>query len=154
MAIDVANDNRIVGVRAQIVCKRSKGSGFKNPLFRDNPSFKFLELIEFCEKRYNPHDELDVDQFLHLKFLCVHRECRGKNISGRMIEFTFQFMRRQMIPVAFVFASSHYSQAVFKRLGFELVDELNYEDYKVDGEVVFNLGPIHTKCASFIKWVK
>lgn len=153
MAIDTANNNKIVGVRAHRRTKTSEKDEIPIENLGD-PLIKLLKLVATCEEHYNPRKELKVPEYLHLKYLCVDRDYRGRNISLKMMNFTFDFMRREQIPVAYVFASSFYSQQVFLKMDFEVVYEIPYEDYKVDGEVVFKMGPVHTKCACLIKWIK
>lgn len=154
MAIDTADNNRIVGVRAHRVTKITEPEIPLEKLPSEDPLIPVLKLLAHCQDRYDPKKELKVDEFLYFKFLCVRRDCRGWNIGFRMTEFTFDFMRKEKIPVAYVFASSAYSQRVFLKLNFEIVDEMPYEDYQVDGRVVFKMDGIHTKCACLIKWVE
>lgn len=153
MAIDTADNNKIVGVRAHRVTKVTEEETPLDKLPSD-PLTPLIKLQAHCQERYDPKKRLNVEEFLYLKFLCVRRDCRGRNIGVKLMEFTFDFMRREKIPVAYVFASSAYSQRVFQKLEFETVYEMPYEDYKVDGKVVFKVGGIHTKCACLIKWIK
>lgn len=153
MAIDTANNNKIVGVRAHRVTTKSEQKDIRDEVPRDDPAAPYTDLVGLFQQRYNPWTKLDVDKFLYLKFLCVHRDYRGRNISVKMMDMTFDFMRREKIPVVYVFASSAYSQGVFEKTQFEKVDYMAYEDYKVDGEVVFKVGPVHKGCATYVKWI-
>lgn len=167
MAIDTANNNKIVGVRAHRVEKRGereKSQEEEKEDKKDDVPAKdkaaeacaaLLRLVDFAYDRFNPWEKLDVDQLLYFKFLIVHRDYRGRNIGVKMTDFTFDFMRREKIPVAYVLATSAYSKAVFKKTGFVVVDEMAYEDYKEDGKVVFCPEPreVHTGFATCVKWV-
>lgn len=156
MAIDTAKDDAIVGVRAHRVVNRDDPKEERPPPNDEkemDPCAPLLDLVDTAFLRYNPWKELTIDKLLYFKFLIVHPDYRGRNIAARMTEFTFDFMRREKIPVAFVLATSVYSQAVFKKTGFQVVDEIKYEDYKVNGQRVFSPAPIHTGCATLIKWV-
>lgn len=156
MAIDTAKDDAIVGVRAHRVVNRDDTKEERPPPNDGkemDPCAPLLDLVDTAFLRYNPWKELTIDKLLYFKFLIVHPDYRGRNIAARMTEFTFDFMRREKIPVAFVLATSVYSQAVFKKTGFQVVDEIKYEDYKVNGQRVFSPAPIHTGCATLIKWV-
>lgn len=153
MAIDTSNNNKIVGVRAHRRTKPSEKDEIPVEYLND-PLMTFVQFIATCEEQYDPHTELKVPEYLHMKYLCVDRNYRGRNISVKMMDFTFDFMRKEQIPVAYVVASSAYSLQVFLKCDFEVVHQIQYEDYKVDGEVVFKTGPVHTKCALLIKWIK
>lgn len=73
---------------------------------------------------------------MYFEYLPVHRDCRG-NISVLMMNETFEFMRKEEIPVAYVMATGAYSKAAFLKTGFECVDEVLYKDFNVNGKVVF-----------------
>lgn len=150
MAVDTANNDRIVGIRAHRV-EYKGGQEKESP--ENITDRKVPALIRYAYKNFNPFEKLNVDKYLHFKFLCVDRNYRGRNISVKMMESTFDFMRKENIPLAYVFATSFYSQAVFKKLGFGMVDSMDYADYKVNGQVVFAPDPIHKGWATFIKWI-
>jgi hypothetical protein len=44
--------------------------------------------------------------------------------------------------------TSNYSQKIFEKFGFETIHTMKYDEYKIDGEIVFkNTGDIEsTKC--------
>lgn len=153
MAIDTANGNKVVGVRAHRVERRGDVPKEEQvPLETDAPTEAVLGFLQYSYNRCNPWTIVDEDSMLCFKFLVVDKEYRGRNISGKMMELTMDYMRSEGIPVAYVQATSAYSQAVFKKLNFEQVDEILYEDYKVDGKVVFHPDqPIHKRYAAFIK---
>lgn len=156
MAIDTANGNKIVGVRAHRVERRCVPS---DPLtvpdgVDDPPGAAVSKLVELCYDRWNPWDKSDVDSFLYFKFLAVHKDYRGQGVSVKMMDATFEFMRSHGIPLAYVWACSFYSQNVFRQLGFETVDQINYEEYVVDGSVVFRPEKPHVSCNTMVKWLE
>lgn len=154
MAIDTANNNKIVGVRAhRVVTKDEETPSGQSSDSDDSSSNLLMDLVDYMIGRYNPWKELGVDKILHFKYLLVHPEYRGRNIGAIMTKFTFDFMQRENIPVAYVLATSIYSQAVFKKTGFQVVDEVNYADYKKNGKRVFEPAPIHQSCMTLVKWV-
>lgn len=50
--------------------------------------------------------------------------------------------------------SSSYSAAAAERLGFENIYSLKYEDYKVDGEVVFKPDPPHLSVNVYVQKIE
>lgn len=152
MATDKTSDHKIVGIAGNRVAGRN------DPIEDDDgPEDSNADLVstwmDFAHQRYDPWSKLKVDTMLEIEFLAVHKDYRGLGLSVKMIEFTFEFMRKEKIPLAYVLATSAYSQAVFKKMCFELVDEMKYEDYKVDGKVVFQPEKVHVGWAIFIKWI-
>lgn len=154
MAIDTANGNKIVGVRAHRVQTRGVVDDTGPVEVTDPRSAAFDNLVSFAFDRYNPWAHLLVDKFLHFKFLVVDKDYRGQNIGVKMTNFTLDWMREQGIPLAYVMVTNIYSKAVLEKAGFIAVDEMKYEDYKVDGKAVFCPEPIHTAFSTLIKWVK
>lgn len=155
MAVDRANGNKIVGVRVHRILKRNEDQIKDEEGSECIPATaaSIINFVDFVSSQYDPWAQKGMNSLLSFQYMAVHREYRGRNISSKMLEFTFDFMRREKIPVAHVVATSAYSQAVFKKLKFELVHQIKYEDYKVDGKVVFHTEPPHTQCATFIKWI-
>ena len=50
------------------------------------------------------------------------------------------------IPVVISHVTSAFTQAASKSLGFEVVEEIEYKDYKVDGKAIFDMeGRPHVK---------
>lgn len=50
-----------------------------------------------------------------------------------------------------VIASSHYTARALENLGFQLLHQVNYEDYKVDGETVFKPDPPHEAVKVYVQ---
>lgn len=156
MAVDNrANGNKIVGVRAHRILKRNDAQtkDEKGSEGISATAASIIRFLDFVSSQYDPWTQLDMNSILSFQYMAVHRDYRGRHISSKMLEFTFDFMRHEKIPLAHVVATSAYSQAVFKKLKFDLVYQIKYEDYKVDGKVVFHTEPPHTQCAIFIKWI-
>lgn len=153
MAIDTANGNEIVGVRAHLVKQRGEVECIP-PGLTDERAIAMESLVSFAFDRYNPWTHLLVDKFLHFKFLVVQENYRGQNIGVQMTKFTLDWMRQQGIPVAYVWATNIYSKRSLEKAGFITVDEMKYEDYEVNGKVVFRPPSIHTGFATLIKWAE
>lgn len=50
-----------------------------------------------------------------------------------------------------VLATSHYTALALEKLGFQLIYTLEYKDYKVDGEVVFEPEPPHEAIKVYVQ---
>ena len=48
-------------------------------------------------------------------------------------------------------ATSHFSSRIFMKLGFKEVMITSYEDYKIDGEVVFKTSEPHTHARKYVR---
>ena len=59
--------------------------------------------------------------------------------------------KRMHFQVITGIATSHYSGKIFQKLGFNLLTETSYDDYRVDGVVVFPPTEPHTHVKLFLK---
>lgn len=152
MAVDTSKDNKIVGVRAHRVVKRDEKDSWDPP--EEQSTKKIFDFVDYAYKQFDPWSKFqEIDSLIDCKFLAVHRDYRGRNLSVRMMEFMFEFMRREKIPLVFVLVSGKFSRAVMEKLDFENVFEMSYEDYRVDGQRVFYPENIHKGFAILLKWV-
>lgn len=76
----------------------------------------------------------DIDSFLDGKILSVNENYRGLGIAGKLTQRTIDYMHEHNIPMYHVLCSSHFSARVCEKLNFEIVYELPYADYVVNGE--------------------
>lgn len=152
IAIDSAKNNKIVGVRVHELVKREdriQESLDPSEIDNTNPIRMFLD---FCLSQFDPWSAYpEIDSMMDGIFIAVHKEYRGRNLGIRMMEFTFEFMRNEKIPLYFLIVTSKYSRAMMKKLDFETVFEIRYEDYKVDGKRVFYPEEIHTGATVMVK---
>lgn len=149
MARDTANNNQIVGVNVNWIQKPNEPEEEVEEINAIMDRF-----FKFVMTQFDPWKEFShIDSLLDCKLVAVHKEYRGQNICRKLVEFTFDFMRRQKIPLATVFVTGKFSRDVMDRMGYNPVYELLYEDYKVDGKQVFYPEEIHKGCAVMLKWV-
>lgn len=68
------------------------------------------------------------------KIWSVDVNYRGCGIAGKLTQRTIDYMHEHNIPMYHVLCSSHFSARVCEKLDFNVVYEIRYEDYVVDGE--------------------
>lgn len=153
MAVDTEKDDKIVGVRVTKVVKRNDPDDWNPP--EDRIMAPIFKILHFAYSQFNPWNEFkQIDRLLDCQFVSVHQDYFGKNLAVSMMELVFDMMRREKIPLAYVVVTSKYSRAVMEKMGFEAVYEMQYKDYKVNGQQVFDPQPEHTGFAVMIKWMK
>lgn len=111
----------------------------------DHPKFKkILSLMDYINEDFNIFDLFpDTDIILDGKIVSVNTNYRGLGIAGRLTEKVLEYMRENSIPVMHVLCTSHYSARVMEKLGFHEVYKLPFENFKIDGEVVFRPAKPH-----------
>lgn len=108
----------------------SGAAACKHPKFK-----KILSLFEFIETQFDVFKLYpDVDCFLDGKILSVDEKYRGCGIAGKLTARAIEFMREHKITMYHIMCSSHFSARVCEKLDFEVVYELPYADYVVNGE--------------------
>lgn len=76
----------------------------------------------------------DTEIFLDGKILSVNENYRGCGIAGKLTAAAMDYMREHNISIYHILCSSHFSARVCEKLDFEVVYELPYADYMVNGE--------------------
>lgn len=94
MALDTAQDDRIVGMRINELLIRQLDKNIKSSY----SSASLKAFFEFIESQYDPWMNPDTHKVLKIRLLLVDPEYRGQNLSIRMMESTFDLMRQDKNP--------------------------------------------------------
>ena len=76
--------------------------------------------------------------------MSVHLNYRRFGIATKLVQKSIKLARSRRFEVVKAEATGKYSQKLYSKLNFDILFEILYNDYKVDGEVVFNNMGIHT----------
>lgn len=122
----------------------------KHPKFK-----KILTLMEHIESQFDVFKLYpEVNSFLDGKILSVNENYRGCGIAGKLTAAAMDFMRQNNISIYHILCSSHYSARVCEKLDFEVVFELPYVDYVVNGENPLLPAKPHDSAKILIKKIK
>ena len=69
--------------------------------------------------------------------LSVHPNYRRLGIATKLVQKSIELARSRGFEVVKAEATGKYSQKLYTKLNFDILFEISYNDYKVDGEVVF-----------------
>jgi hypothetical protein len=71
--------------------------------------------------------------------------------------FTLQFFdlaKSKGIPVCMAHSTSAFTQRMYTKMGFDILAEIKYDEYKVNGEAIFDMGSdVHKGAKLFAKSV-
>ncbi|XP_049826010.1 arylalkylamine N-acetyltransferase 1-like isoform X2 [Aethina tumida] len=111
----------------------------------DDPKFtKIVRLLNFVAKDSDVFQHFpDCDKAMYVKILSVDTSLRGKGIAKDFLARTRDMARENGCGFMTVDCSSHFTAMALKKLNFNKVYSMDYADYKVDGEVVFNPASPH-----------
>lgn len=146
----------IVGVNINGLINRPKetdeppaklADGCEHPKFK-----KIMALMDYIDEQFNIFDLYpDVDRILDIKIMSVDSRYRGLGIAGKLTDRTMQYVKDNSIKLVHVLCSSHFSARVMEKMSFEEVYKLNYSDYLINGEQVFDPEKPHTAARILVK---
>ena len=106
--------------------------------------FKLIEdFLNHLAGLNNVFEHYDVEDVVHFFGIGVHRDWRGKGVGSKLMKAAMTFVANLGVGPVVVTGegSSNYSKRIFEKFGFDILAEVAFADYKVNGEVVFqNLG--------------
>lgn len=113
---------------------------------------EWAQILAFLEHKSNEMDAykyFNVDFTVGLSSLCTHRKYRHKGLATKTLQSAVLFAKKLgLSPVCIhIECTAIGSQKASEKLGFEKIQELRHDDYKIDGEIVFkNTDVKTTKC--------
>ena len=83
--------------------------------------------------------------------LVCRSDLRTPGLGTELVSQAIQKMEDRGVKVITVTATSHFSAKIFEKFGFTKLKECKYEDYQLDGTVIFPPSPPHDSAKQFIK---
>nr|CAD7412219.1 unnamed protein product [Timema poppensis] len=134
---------RIAGANMTGVAYKSEVSTLE--LLKGEALRKAILMLEYCDNLVDVFEKYNVNEYMTALGLSVSREFRGQGLGLELLKTRSDIGRAVGLKLTVTLFTGVASQIQAERAGFELLAEVNYEDYKVDGEVVYP----NTKTKSF-----
>jgi len=118
------------------------------------PPAKFLSVLRFLEHLGHDIDvaaQYGVDKWSDLMLVAGRVDRRVPGLGTELIKRSLNRAEEQGIKVQLGCATSYFTGRIFEKLGFSLVKSIKYEDYKMDGVVVFPPEEPHLEGKFFVK---
>lgn len=113
---------------------------------------KILGILYHVEVGANVFVKFGVEKAIHGHVLTVHKEARGKNVGGRIVEKAWEVAKGKGFELFTTDCTSVYSARLMERLGMTLINEFPYKNYRdSDDNQVFNPPEIHESIKTFVK---
>ena len=139
MSIALVSDktDEIIGLRIIHIGKR--GEKLNVAKFHSEPVTKLLACLEYKDNCFDIYSHYNVEEAFQLFGLSIHREHRRKGLGLKLMQAALVFLSSLEIGPVVVKGdcSSNFSKRIYEKLDFELFGEIMFEDYKVDGKIVF-----------------
>ncbi|XP_058060360.1 arylalkylamine N-acetyltransferase 1 isoform X1 [Anopheles bellator] len=106
----------------------------------EHPKFKkIMAMMDHVDEQFDIFELYpEIDRFLDCKIISVDTRYRGMGIAGMLTDRTLEYASRNGIKLMHVLCSSHYSARVMEKMDFGEVYRMEYADYRVNGEQVFD----------------
>ena len=143
MCLALVSDStgEIVGVRANHII--SKAVKLDKTHIKTEGIRKFINFIQYLDSLCSVFDHYNVEEVFHFLALGVHKDYRQRGIGTKMMKAAVTLVENLGLGNVIIKGdgTSNYSKRIFEKLGFDMLLEVKYEDYKENGDVVFkNMG--------------
>lgn len=143
MSIALVSDitGEIVGIRMMSIMNKNDEHDTS-----DLKSEKFKLIEDFLNYLADQNDVFEyyaVEDVVHFFAIGVHKDYRDKGVGSKLMKAAISLVRNLCVgPVVITGeGSSNYSKRIYEKFGFDILAEVVFADYKVNGVVVFqNLG--------------
>ncbi|XP_052817703.1 arylalkylamine N-acetyltransferase 1-like [Mya arenaria] len=127
----------IMGFRG--ICTALKEDKEEVNQIKDASLRKIFSILGLLVKEADFFGRYDIEECFHFFGLGVAKQYRKRGIAKRLMEAGIVFLRNLDVDPVYIKSegTSNFSQKTFEQLGFETLAEIKYEEYEVDGEVVF-----------------
>lgn len=134
-------EDKIIALRGTRVL--DKNATFDATQF-DDPGFNILfGIMDHCDAKADFFNRFDVDTAFQMFGFGVHRDYRNRGLGSRIFKAAMSLLKYAG-PDSFCIkgeTSSFYSSRIYEKNGFELLYQLSYDDWLVDGkQVICNTG--------------
>lgn len=113
---------------------------------------QILGILYHVEIGANVFERFGVEKAVHGHVLSVHKDARGKNVGGQIIEKVWEVAKEKGFQLFTSDCTSYYSAKLMERLGMTLVNDFPYSQYRdTNDNQIFNPPEIHKSIQTFAK---
>jgi ribosomal protein S18 acetylase RimI-like enzyme len=143
---------QIIGVRT-IKIIEAGGNTLNLDSIEDERIRKVLTFLRHKQSEMDVYKYYGVDIAVNFINLGIHRDFRNRGLGSILMKAAMLYVKDiGLDPVCITGeGTSNYSQKIYEKFGFEVMHCVNYEDYKVDGEVVFKNTGDNKSCKFYAK---
>ena len=110
--------------------------------------FTFLDWVK---RDLNIKDKYNSKEIGEVLFLTCNIERRVPGLGTELARQATQATLDAGVKAIYTTATSHYSGKIFLKLGYNLVTETPYTDYKIDGDIIFPTSEPHSHVKLLLK---
>ena len=130
-------------IAARVITLHDRNVHFSSEDFESDAMKKIVAIYNHITAKCNIYDHYNVDELFHFFGFGVHRDYRRKGIATKVMKAAVALVKNMNIGSVVIQGegTANGSKRIYEKLGFEILAEVVYDDYKVNGEIVFkNMG--------------
>jgi len=112
---------------------------------------KIFNFLDWLKRDLDVQKEYKVEEWGDIMILACRSDTRVPGLGTALVKEGIRVMEDRGFSVLTGTATSHFSGRIFQKLGFHEVSAQSYEEYRVDGEVVFKTAAPHTHARQFVR---
>ena len=128
---------------------------------------KIFNFLDQLKRDLDVQKEYKVEEWGDIMILACRSDMRVPGLGTALVKEGIRVMEDRGFSVGFRFkfayvihflsqvltgtATSHFSGRIFQKLGFHEVSAQSYDEYRVDGEVIFKTTAPHTHARQFVR---
>ncbi|KAL5292100.1 hypothetical protein ACFFRR_011106 [Megaselia abdita] len=113
---------------------------------------QILGILYHVETGANVFERFGVEKAIHGHVLGVHKDTRGKNVGGKIIEKVWEVAKDKGYKLFTTDCTSYYSARLMERLGMEMVFEFPYSKHRDSNDnQIFNPPEMHKSIKTYAK---
>lgn len=144
--------NKIIGART-IKVEASEGQPLNLNNIQNKKVCKAITFLRHKNAEMDVYKYFGVDCAVHFINLVIHKEFRQKGLASTLMKAALLFVKDIGLEPVCINGegTSNSSQKIYEKFDFELLHTVNYEDYKVDGEIVLKDTGDNKTCKFYVK---
>jgi ribosomal protein S18 acetylase RimI-like enzyme len=127
----------IIACRTIVIGK--KGVSIDLSQINNEKTVKIVEFVRYKRDEMDVYKRFNVDTAIDFVALGTHRDYRRQGIATKMFQAGLMFCKEIGFDTVCIKGegTSNYSQRIYEKFNFETIHTFKYDEYKIDGEVVF-----------------
>ena len=140
IALVSCQTQEIIGGRVITTANRDDNDDFD---FKSKPTQLGIDVMAELDRRCNVFDHYTVNDIFNFFGLVVHRDYRRMGIGEKLMRAAVFFIQNLGLREVIIkgTASSNISQRLYEKVGFEMLSEMIYDEYRFEGvQILSNTG--------------
>ena len=110
-----------------------------------------LTFLDWVKRDLNIEEDYGAREWAEVLFLTCNIKKRIPGLGTDLMHRATQAVEDAGLKIVYTTATSHFSGKIFHKLGYSLVEEIPYTEYKIDDKIVFPTADPHSHVRLYLK---